>query len=77
MFEKEFCAWAGWPEKEVLGVAVGVGANGAVARIEKGRKVMKERVGEGWKMGGELPVSLERRVVSLVPVSPSSKETET
>lgn len=57
MFESEFCRWAGWPEKEVLGVAVGVGANSAVGRIEKGRKVMKERVGESWKMGDELPVS--------------------
>lgn len=59
LFEAEFCRKEGWPEREPVGLAVDLGASAAVAKIEKGRKVMKERVGKDWEMGEELPVRLE------------------
>jgi hypothetical protein len=55
-FTKEFCALVGWPERESLGLAVEVGANGSAAKVEKGLKVMKDKLGAEWKVGEELPV---------------------
>lgn len=56
LFRIEFCRLHGWPKEDPLDVVVELGANGALAKIEKARKVMKDRLGDvrTWE---ELPVS--------------------
>ena len=56
MFAKEFCANLGMSRQVPLRVVGDVGGGGALARIEKGRKVMRERKSE-WSQADELPVS--------------------
>ncbi|KAF8654176.1 hypothetical protein AX16_003705 [Volvariella volvacea WC 439] len=56
LFAKEYCARLGMSRQVPLRVVGDIGANGALARIEKGRKVMSERKRE-WSLTDELPVS--------------------
>ena len=55
MFAKEFCASLGMSRQVPLRVVGDLGGGGALARIEKGRKVMRERKSE-WSQANELPV---------------------
>lgn len=55
MFAKEFCASLGMSRQVPLRVVGDLGGGGALARIEKGRKVMRERKSE-WSQSDELPV---------------------
>ena len=56
MFAKEYCASLGMSRQVPLRVVGDIGGGGALARIEKGRKVMRERKSE-WSQSDELPVS--------------------
>ena len=56
IFAKEFCAMLGMSRQVPLRVVGDIGGGGALARIEKGRKVMRERKSE-WSQTDELPVS--------------------
>jgi E3 ubiquitin-protein transferase RMND5 len=58
MFAKEYCASLGMSRQVPLRIVGDIGAGGALARIEKGRKVMRERKSE-WTQTDELPVSLQ------------------
>jgi hypothetical protein len=60
LFAKEYCASLGMSRQVPLRVVGDIGGGGALARIEKGRKVMRERKSE-WSQTDELPVC----VVSL------------
>lgn len=51
----EWCARAGMSRQVPLQVVGDIGGGGALARIEKGKKVIKERKG-GWSQTDELPV---------------------
>lgn len=55
MFAKEYCANLGMSRQVPLRVVGDIGGGGALARIEKGRKVMRERKSE-WSQADELPV---------------------
>lgn len=55
MFAKEYCASLGMSKQIPLRVIGDIGGGGALARIEKGRKVMRERKSE-WSRTDELPV---------------------
>jgi hypothetical protein len=55
MFAKEYCARLGMSRQVPLRVVCDIGGGGALARIEKGKKVMKERKSE-WSQSDELPV---------------------
>lgn len=55
MFAKEYCASLGMSRQVPLRVVGDIGGGGALARIEKGRKVMRERKSE-WSQTNELPV---------------------
>lgn len=55
MFATEYCASLGMSRQAPLRVISDIGGGGALARIEKGRKVMRERKSE-WSQTGELPV---------------------
>ena len=55
LFAKEYCASLGYSRQAPLRVAGDIGGGGALARIEKGRKVMRERKSE-WSRTDELPV---------------------
>lgn len=57
LFAKEYCASLGMSRQVPLRVVGDIGGGGALARIEKGRKVMRERKSE-WSQADELPVSL-------------------
>lgn len=57
LFSKEYCASLGMSRQVPLRVVGDIGGGGALARIEKGRKVMRERKSE-WTQADELPVSL-------------------
>lgn len=57
LFAKEYCASLGMSRQVPLRVVGDIGGGGALARIEKGRKVMRERKSE-WGQSGELPVSV-------------------
>ena len=59
MFAKEYCASLGMSRQFPLRVVCDIGGGGALARIEKGKKVMKERKSE-WSQMDELPVRLSR-----------------
>jgi hypothetical protein len=56
LFAKEYCASLGMSRQVPLRVVGDIGGGGALARIEKGRKVMRERKSE-WSQTHELPVS--------------------
>lgn len=55
LFVKEYCASLGMSRQDPLRVVGDIGGGGALARIEKGRKVMRERKSE-WSQTDELPV---------------------
>ncbi len=55
MFATEYCASLGMSRQVPLRVVCNIGGGGALARIEKGRKVMRERKSE-WSQTDELPV---------------------
>jgi len=55
LFAKEYCASLGMSRQLPLRVVGDIGAGGALARIEKGRKVMGDRKND-WNQMNELPV---------------------
>lgn len=55
MFAKEYCANLGMGSQVPLRVVGDIAGGGALARIEKGRKVMQSRKSE-WSRLNELPV---------------------
>lgn len=79
MFAKEYCANLGMGRQVPLRVVGDIGGGGALARIEKGRKVMRERKSE-WSQADELPIEIplpvENRYHSVF-ACPVSKEQST
>jgi len=79
LFAKEYCASLGMSRQVPLRVVGDIGGGGALARIEKGRKVMRERKSE-WSQTDELPIeiplSAENRYHSIF-ACPVSKEQST
>ncbi|KAF8163256.1 ubiquitin-protein ligase E3 [Crassisporium funariophilum] len=57
LFAKEYCASLGMSRQVPLRVVGDIGGGGALARIEKGRKVMGDRKGE-WRQMDELPIEI-------------------
>ncbi|RXW24164.1 hypothetical protein EST38_g1732 [Candolleomyces aberdarensis] len=57
LFAKEYCATLGMSRQVPLRVVGDIGGGGALARIEKGKKVMKDRKSE-WAQSDELPIEL-------------------
>ena len=57
LFAREYCASSGMSRQIPLKVVADIGGGGALARIEKGRKLMRERKSE-WSQTDELPVRL-------------------
>lgn len=57
LFAREYCASLGMSRQVPLRVVGDLGGGGALARIEKGRKVMRERKSE-WSQKDELPVGV-------------------
>ena len=79
MFSKEYCTRLGMGRQVPLRVVGDIGGGGALARIEKGRKVMRERKSE-WSQTDELPIEIplppENRYHSIF-ACPVSKEQST
>ncbi|TDL27504.1 hypothetical protein BD410DRAFT_782593 [Rickenella mellea] len=79
MFAREYCARLGMSRQVPLRVVGDIGGGGALARIEKGRKVMRERKSE-WSQSDELPIEIplppENRYHSIF-ACPVSKEQAT
>jgi hypothetical protein len=59
MFATEFSASLGMSKQPPLRVVGDIGGGGALAKIEKGRKIMRERKSE-WSQSDELPVGTIR-----------------
>ncbi|KAJ3515806.1 hypothetical protein NLJ89_g1521 [Agrocybe chaxingu] len=57
LFAKEYCANLGMSRQVPLRVVGDIGGGGALARIEKGRKVLGDRKGE-WTQMDELPIEI-------------------
>jgi hypothetical protein len=57
LFAKEYCANLGMSRQLPLRVVGDIGGGGALARIERGRKVMGDRKGE-WRQMDELPIEI-------------------
>jgi len=57
LFAKEYCASLGMSRQVPLRVVGDIGGGVAMARIEKGRKVMGDRKGE-WRQMDELPIEI-------------------
>lgn len=55
LFAKEYCASLGMSRQLPLRVVGDIGAGGALARIEKGRKVLGDKKGD-WSHTDDLPV---------------------
>ncbi|ETW86023.1 hypothetical protein HETIRDRAFT_44227 [Heterobasidion irregulare TC 32-1] len=66
MFATEFSACLGLSKQVPLKVVGDIGGGGALAKIEKGRKIMRERKSE-WSQADELPVSIE------IPLPPENR----
>jgi len=79
MFAREYCASLGMSRQIPLKVVADIGGGGALARIEKGRKLMRERKSE-WSQTEELPIEIplppENRYHSIFSC-PVSKEQST
>ena len=56
MFATEFSASLGMSKRPPLRVVGDIGGGGALAKIEKGRRIMRERKSE-WSQADELPVN--------------------
>lgn len=65
MFATEFSASLGMSKQAPLRVVGDLGGGGALAKIEKGRRIMRERKG-GWSQADELPVSFLEMLFSQV-----------
>jgi hypothetical protein len=57
LFERDYCASIGLSKEFPLKVVGDIGGGGALAKIEKGKKIMKERKSE-WSQADELPVRI-------------------
>ncbi|KAH7340495.1 hypothetical protein B0J17DRAFT_651570 [Rhizoctonia solani] len=57
LFAREYCAQLGLGEQVPMKVAIDIGGSGALARIEKGRKIMKDSRTE-WSSVDELPIEI-------------------
>ncbi|QRW00172.1 ubiquitin-protein ligase E3 [Ceratobasidium sp. AG-Ba] len=57
LFAREYCARLGLGEQLPMKVAIDIGGSGALARIEKGRKIMKDSRTE-WSSVDELPIEI-------------------
>ncbi|KAI0046125.1 hypothetical protein FA95DRAFT_1680031 [Auriscalpium vulgare] len=79
MFATEFSASLGMSKQAPLRVVADIGGGGALARIEKGRKIMRERRSE-WSQTDELPIEVplppENRYHSIF-ACPVSKDQST
>ncbi|KAI0273395.1 hypothetical protein BC834DRAFT_921486 [Gloeopeniophorella convolvens] len=79
MFATEFSASLGMSKQPPLRVVGDIGGGGALARIEKGRKIMRERKSE-WSQTDELPIEVplppENRYHSIF-ACPVSKDQST
>lgn len=76
-FVDEWCRWMGVGSRDALREVADLGGNGALARIEKGRKVMAGRKAQGgagqnnvdddwWDSKEELMVSIDRCTISCI-----------
>ena len=64
IFVRVYCANLGMSRQIPLKVVADIGGGGTLARIQKGRKLMRERKSE-WSQADELPVRLSLAVPAL------------
>jgi E3 ubiquitin-protein transferase RMND5 len=69
MFATEFSASLGMSKQAPLKVVGDIGGGGALAKIEKGRKIMRERKSE-WSQTDELPVSTVILLIARIYLEP-------